>query len=115
MILADKDKLKQVILNLISNAIKYNRPGGTIALGASKYKDQISFYVRDTGHGMRPEHVKQLFQKFYRVPGSERMADGTGLGLSITKRIVEGHGGRIDVSSQEGIGSTFTITLPLEN
>ena len=64
IILADKDKLKQVILNLISNAIKYNRPGGTITLGASKYKNEVSFYVRDTGHGMRPEHVKQLFQKF---------------------------------------------------
>ena len=115
IILADKDKLKQVLLNLISNAIKYNRPGGTITLGASKYKNEVSFYVRDTGRGMRPEHVKQLFQKFYRVPGSEKMADGTGLGLSITKRIVEGHDGRIEVSSQEGVGSTFTVTLPLES
>ena len=114
IISADKDKLKQVILNLISNAIKYNRPNGTITLGASKYKNQISFYVRDTGHGMKPEHVKQLFQKFYRVPGSEKLADGTGLGLSITRRIIESHGGKIEVDSQEGVGSTFTVTLPLD-
>lgn len=110
----DKDKLKQVLLNLISNAIKYNRPNGTIIIGASKYKNEISFYVRDTGRGMRPEHVKQLFTKFYRVPGSERHAGGTGLGLSISKRIVEGHGGTITVDSQEDLGSTFSVTLPLE-
>ena len=114
IIAGDKDKLKQVLLNLLSNAIKYNRPNGTVTVGASKYKDQISFYVRDTGFGMKPEHVKQLFQKFYRVPGSEKLADGTGLGLSISKQIVEGHGGTIDVSSQVDVGTTFTITLPLE-
>ena len=63
---------------------------------------------------MKPEHVKQLFQKFYRVPGSEKLADGTGLGLSITKHIVEGHGGKIDVSSQVDVGTTFTVNLPLD-
>jgi K+-sensing histidine kinase KdpD len=113
-IAGDKDKLKQVLLNLISNAIKYNRSNGTITIGASTYKDQISFYVRDTGYGMKPEHVKQLFQKFYRVPGSEKLANGTGLGLSITKQIVEGHGGTIEVSSQVNVGTTFTVNLPLE-
>jgi signal transduction histidine kinase len=113
-IAGDKDKLKQVLLNLISNAIKYNRPNGTITIGASRYKDQLSFYVRDTGHGMKPEHLKQLFQKFYRVPGSDKHAAGTGLGLSITKRIVEGHGGTITVDSQPEIGSIFTVTLPMD-
>jgi signal transduction histidine kinase len=114
IIQGDKDKLKQVLLNLISNAIKYNKSDGSITIGASKYKSQISFYVRDTGRGMRPEHVKQLFTKFYRVPGSEKHAIGTGLGLSISKRIVEGHGGTIEVSSQVDAGSTFTVTLPLD-
>ena len=114
IIAGDKDKLKQVLLNLISNAIKYNRPKGSITLGVSKYKDQVSFYVRDTGRGMKPEHVKNLFTKFYRVPGSEKVAIGTGLGLSITKQIVEGHGGTIAVNSQLDVGTTFVVSLPLE-
>lgn len=111
----DEDKLKQVLLNLISNAIKYNRPDGSIVLGASKYENEVSFYVRDTGRGMKPEHAKKLFEKFYRVPGSEKIASGTGLGLSITKKIVEGHGGSIEVNSQENIGTTFTVNLPIED
>ena len=114
-IAGDKDKLKQVLLNLISNAIKYNRPNGSITLGVSKYKDQLSFYVRDTGRGMKPEHVKNLFTKFYRVPGSEKVAIGTGLGLTITKGIVEGHGGTIAVNSQVDVGTTFVVSIPLES
>lgn len=113
LIEGDWDKLKQVLINLISNAIKYNRPNGTITLGASKYKQQVSFYVRDTGLGMKPEHVEQLFEKFYRVPGAEKVV-GTGLGLSISKRIIEGHGGTIDVNSQINVGTTFTVNLPIE-
>jgi signal transduction histidine kinase len=113
LIEGDWDKLKQVLINLLSNAIKYNRPNGTITLGASKYKQQVSFYVRDTGLGMKPEHVEQLFEKFYRVPGAEKVV-GTGLGLSISKRIIEGHGGTIDVNSQINVGTTFTVNLPIE-
>ena len=109
----DWDKLKQVLINLLSNAIKYNRPDGTITLGASRYKQRVSFYVRDTGFGMKPEHVDQLFEKFFRVPGAEKVV-GTGLGLSISKRIVEGHGGTIDVNSQLNVGTTFTVNLPFE-
>jgi signal transduction histidine kinase len=109
----DWDKLKQVLINLLSNAIKYNRPNGTITLGASKYKQQVSFYVRDTGLGMKPEHVEQLFEKFFRVPGAEKVV-GTGLGLTISKRIVEGHGGNITVSSEINVGTTFSVNLPLE-
>jgi len=107
----DWDKLKQVLINLISNAIKYNRRNGTITLGASKYKQLVSFYVRDTGKGMKPEDIENLFEKFYRVPGAENVV-GTGLGLTITKKIVEGHGGTIEVSSQINIGTTFTVNLP---
>jgi signal transduction histidine kinase len=110
----DPDRLKQVLLNLINNAIKYNQPKGRIVIGASRYKDQVSFYVRDTGIGIKPDHLKNLFQKFYRIPGSEGRIEGTGLGLTISKRIVEGHGGTIEVSSQPGVGSTFTVNLPLE-
>jgi signal transduction histidine kinase len=110
----DYDKLKQVLFNLISNAIKYNRPNGSIVLGASRYEKEASFYVRDTGMGMKPEHAEKLFQKFYRVPGSEKYATGTGLGLSITKKIVDGHGGSIEVSSEENQGTTFTVNLPID-
>lgn len=110
----DPDRLKQVLLNLINNAIKYNKPSGSIVIGASRYKNQASFYVRDTGIGIKPEHMKNLFQKFYRIPGSEDRIEGTGLGLTISKRIVEGHGGTIEVSSQPGAGTTFTVNLPID-
>jgi signal transduction histidine kinase len=63
---------------------------------------------------MKPEHAKKLFQKFYRVPGSEKVATGTGLGLSISKKIVDAHGGSIEVNSAENVGTTFTINLPIE-
>lgn len=109
----DSDKLKQVALNLTSNAIKYNRPDGTITLGAhSTENDEIKFFVRDTGLGMLPEHVENLFEKFFRVPGSENHAQGTGLGLSICKKIVEGHGGRIEVESEINVGTTFIAMIP---
>jgi len=110
----DRDKLKQVLFNLISNAVKYNRPNGSIVLGASQYEKEVSFYIRDTGMGMKPEHAEKLFQKFYRVPGSEKLATGTGLGLSITKKIVDGHGGSIEVNSKENHGTTFTVNLPID-
>lgn len=112
-ILGDRDKLKQVLINLLSNAIKYNRKNGSVILGASRYKDTVSFYIRDTGKGMKPAHVENLFEKFFRAPGSEKIS-GTGLGLSISKRIVDGHGGKIEVDSQLDVGTTFTVTLPIE-
>jgi signal transduction histidine kinase len=112
-ILGDEDKLKQVVFNLLNNAIKYNRPNGSVILGASKYRDNISFYVRDTGTGMKPEYVKNLFEKFFRAPGSEKIS-GTGLGLTITKKIIEGHGGTIEVESEPGIGTTFIVKLPVD-
>ncbi|KPJ90599.1 MAG: hypothetical protein AMJ53_13240 [Gammaproteobacteria bacterium SG8_11] len=108
----DPDKMIQVILNLLSNAIKYNRPKGKITIGASASEEEISFYVTDTGRGILPEHCESLFQKFYRVPGSDQVTEGTGLGLSITHKIVDGHGGRIEVDSEVGKGTTFTVHIP---
>jgi signal transduction histidine kinase len=108
----DQNKIIQVILNLLSNAIKYNRPHGKITIGASATDQEISFFVKDTGRGILPEHCESLFQKFYRVPGSEQVSEGTGLGLSITKKIVEGHGGRIEVDSEVGKGTAFIVHLP---
>jgi signal transduction histidine kinase len=112
---ADPDKIKQVVLNLLSNAIKYNRPAGRITLDVEAHADQIVFRVSDNGIGIPEEGLSHLFEKFYRVPGAERSVQGTGLGLSICKRIVEAHHGHIDVQSQFGEGTTFSVTLPLKS
>jgi signal transduction histidine kinase len=111
---ADRDKIKQVVLNLLSNAIKYNNPGGKITLSAHTRRDELVLSVSDSGTGIPAESIPHLFEKFYRAPGSEMMASGTGLGLTISKRIVEAHGGRIEVDSQLGVGTTFTVYLPLK-
>jgi signal transduction histidine kinase len=108
----DPDKIKQVILNLLSNAIKYNRPDGSITVGVEEDAAGVSFYVEDTGIGMKPEYLDSLFERFYRAPGSEKVAQGTGLGLSIARKIVEGHGGKITVRSEAGKGTRFTVELP---
>jgi signal transduction histidine kinase len=112
---ADQDKIKQVIINLISNAIKYNRPTGSILLHAQAKAGELCISVSDTGYGIPPESLPNLFQKFYRVPGTENISTGTGLGLSICKRIIEAHRGTIDVQSSQGVGSTFTVHLPYSN
>ncbi len=110
----DRDKLKQVILNLLSNAYKYNRPRGHVRLAARLDKNAVVIEVADTGRGIPEEDLAHLFEKFFRVPGTEKIADGTGLGLSISKRIVDAHGGRIEVHSQIGQGTTFRVYLPIE-
>jgi signal transduction histidine kinase len=111
---ADRNKIKQVIQNLLSNAIKYNRPAGMITLAARATRKEIILSVRDTGPGILPDVQEHLFEKFYRAAGSENQVQGTGLGLAICKRIIDAHQGRIEVSSVMGIGSTFTIYLPLK-
>lgn len=109
----DRDKLKQVMLNLLSNAIKYNFPGGKVHVKAALKEPEIVLAVSDTGPGISEEALQHMFEKFYRVPGTEKLAGGTGLGLSICKRIVEAHRGRIVVTSEVGKGTTFTVYLPL--
>jgi signal transduction histidine kinase len=111
-VVGDHDKLKQVVLNLVSNAIKYNRPGGKVVLSASFEPDLWRFSVEDCGHGIPEDSIPNLFQKFYRVKGMETKVAGTGLGLSICKGIVQGHGGRIEVKSVLGKGTTFTVFIP---
>jgi signal transduction histidine kinase len=110
---ADRDKIKQVILNLMSNAIKYNYPKGRVELSASVNGGELLIAVSDTGPGISEENQKHLFEKFYRVPGTEKLATGTGLGLSICKRVIETHGGKIEVQSRVGKGTTFIVHLPL--
>ena len=110
---ADHDKLKQVFLNLISNAIKYNYENGRVDITLSITPEYLRAEVQDTGPGISEEARLNLFQRFYRVPGTEKLASGTGLGLSIVKRIVEAHRGEIRVESEVGSGTTFIVHLPL--
>lgn len=109
----DRDKIKQVVINLLSNAIKYNRPQGSILISAEAKDGEMIFSVSDTGLGIRAEELPYLFEKFFRVRSTEKNTMGTGLGLAICKRIVEAHGGVIEVKSEYGQGTTFSVHLPL--
>lgn len=111
-LIGDSDRLKQVLLNLVSNAVKYNRENGRIYIHARIEDEDAVISVEDTGAGIEPEDIDHLFERFYRIPGSEA-ADGSGLGLSVALSIVEQHNGRIDVHSVLNQGTTFTIHLPL--
>lgn len=111
-VIGDADRLKQVLLNLVSNAVKYNVVNGRITLSASCAADTVQISVADTGPGIEPEDIGHLFERFYRIPGSES-AEGSGLGLSVAQKIVEEHNGRIEVTSVLGEGTTFTICLPV--
>lgn len=109
---ADRNQFKQVLLNLLTNAIKYNREGGQIFVEGRTVADEVLFIVRDTGPGIPPEALPNLFQRFYRVGRDEHRAQGTGLGLAIIKRIVEGHRGTISVESTLAVGTAFIVSLP---
>jgi signal transduction histidine kinase len=109
---ADRDKLKQVFLNLLSNATKYNKDGGSIDLRIEVLEHEVAVHVCDTGPGISLNNQEHLFEKFYRVPGTEKTVQGTGLGLSICKRIIEAHRGSITVQSQVDVGTDFTVHLP---
>jgi len=112
-ILADRIRVKQVLINLVFNAVKYNRAAGRVDVEcSSQLPDCIRISIRDTGEGMQPEQMGQLFQSFNRL-GKERGAEeGTGIGLVVSKRLVELMGGRIGVESTVGVGSVFWIELP---
>jgi signal transduction histidine kinase len=109
---ADRDKIKQILLNLISNAIKYNRPNGSVIITGSFTDAELTITIQDTGLGIPEDSLPHLFEKFYRVREHEGKASGTGLGLSICKQIVQGHNGRIEVKSKMGVGTSFSIHLP---
>jgi len=112
LIEADRDKIKQVILNLLSNALKYNRKNGSVILKTESQEHQLIISVQDTGVGIPEDAVGHLFEKFYRVRENESKAAGTGLGLSICKQIVQGHGGTIEIKSRLGIGTNMLVSLP---
>ncbi|MFA6435496.1 MAG: ATP-binding protein [Elusimicrobiales bacterium] len=110
---ADRDKLSQVLINLLDNAVKYNREGGKITISAGAQGPVVKISVEDTGPGIPPEHLPRLFERFYRVDKARsRDLGGTGLGLSIMKHLVELHGGSVGVESSAGRGSIFWFTIP---
>lgn len=112
LIEADPDKLKQVILNLLNNAVKYTPSGGHIEVVLSANVDEIVVKISDSGIGIQPDSLPYIFDKFYRVPSADLASKGTGLGLAISQRIIEAHQGRIEVDSQVGVGSSFMVYLP---
>ncbi len=114
-LVADNTRLRQVITNLVNNAIKYSKKKTTITVTVAEQAGQLALSVKDQGFGIAPEHLPHLFERFYRVKSEHtRTIEGTGLGLYISHSIVEQHGGHIDVESEPGVGSTFTIRLPLK-
>ena len=109
----DDETLTQVFSNLISNAIKYNKPGGKIRVFIEEEEDSIAVSVEDTGRGIPEESLPFIFDQFFRVKSEkDKKSKGTGLGLSIAKKITEAHNGTIKVTSEVGKGSTFTVILP---
>jgi two-component system sensor histidine kinase BaeS len=116
-VLVDKDRIDQVLLNLVGNALQYTPSGGKVTISTRAQDGEIHIAVADTGIGIPPEHLPHLFTRFYRVDKSRsRAGGGSGIGLTIARYLVEAHGGRIwVVSSGSGQGSTFTFTLPLSS
>ena len=113
-VLADAGKLKQMLLNLVSNAIKFTPEGGTVTIGALRLADSIEISVADTGIGIADSDQKQIFKEFHQVDhGPGRRHEGTGLGLALTRRFAMLHGGDVRVTSRVNKGSVFTLSLPL--
>ena len=115
MIQGDERKVKQVLLNLLSNALKFTPEGGRIDVRAALKEGTVEISVTDTGVGIAPEDQEAIFEEFRQVGTSNKKVEGTGLGLALSRRFVELHGGRIWVQSQEGVGSTFTFTIPVRS
>jgi signal transduction histidine kinase len=112
-IAGDEGRLAQLLDNLISNAVKFTPPGGTVEVAAGTSSDGVWIEVRDTGIGIDESDQERLFNKFFRTGAATKASiQGTGLGLAISKAIVEAHGGSIQVESAEGEGTTFRVELP---
>jgi len=111
---ADRERIHQVVFNLVDNAVRFTPPGGAVTIRAWREDDRVGVEVSDTGVGVAPEHLSRLFERFYRADPARSRDDGggTGIGLAIARSIVEGHGGRIVATSEPGRGATFTFDLP---
>jgi signal transduction histidine kinase len=110
---ADRQRMGQVLRNLLSNALRHTAAGGTVELRAAATGGGVRFEISDTGSGIPPEHLPNVFERFYRAdPSRTRATGGAGIGLAVVKQLVEAHGAKIEVHSVEGEGSTFRFTLP---
>ena len=111
---ADKSLIRQVINNLVNNAIKYSPERTTVTVSTALEADTIRVSVEDRGYGIPPESIDRIWEKFYRVmrDGKEKDEESTGLGLSFVREVVEQHGGEVEVASEVGRGSIFSFTLP---
>ena len=112
MIRGDERKVKQVLLNLLSNALKFTPEGGRIDVRATINDGMAEISVADTGVGIASEDQEAIFEEFRQVGTADKKVEGTGLGLALSRKFIELHGGRIWVKSQSGEGSTFSFTLP---
>jgi signal transduction histidine kinase len=114
MIHGDRAHLRRLLLNLVDNAIKYTPAGGSVTLSLQSDSDWAFLQISDTGIGLSEDEQQRIFSRFYRTTDTRsRDQRGVGLGLSIVRSIAEAHGGRIDVKSNPGKGSTFTLQLPI--
>lgn len=111
-VLADAERVRQVVTNLVHNAIKFTPPGGSVALSAEQAGREVVIAVRDSGVGVPAQDLSRIFERFYKADRA-RSGGGSGLGLAIARHIVQAHGGRIWAESVEGQGSTFYFSLPL--
>ncbi len=113
---ADPDKLRQALVNLVENAIKYTPEHGKVSIGAGRQAEYIEMTIADTGVGIAPKHLLQLFERFYRVDSARTSTTGGfGLGLPIVKAIIDAHGGQIEIHSELNVGTTISINLPTSN
>ncbi|NJM87605.1 MAG: HAMP domain-containing protein [Hydrococcus sp. RU_2_2] len=112
-LICDRQRLTQAIINLAENALQYTTETDTIAIGSSRELNCFRLWVRDTGEGIAQGDQEKIFERFARASNSRRRSEGSGLGLSIVRAIAETHGGRVELISQLGVGSTFTLVLPL--
>jgi signal transduction histidine kinase len=112
-VFADRERVHQVLFNLLDNAVRFTPEGGRVTVSASRHNGSVDVAVADTGPGIAPEDLPRVFERFYRVDESRSRDDGgTGIGLAIARSVVEAHGGRIWAESEPGCGSTFTFELP---
>jgi two-component system, OmpR family, sensor kinase len=113
-IIADRHRLTEAVMNLAHNAVQHTDQDDTIAIGSSVTDGEVRLWVRDTGAGIQPADRERIFERFTRGKGAHRRYRGSGLGLAIVKAIAEAHGGRVELASEPGLGSTFTIVIPSE-
>jgi signal transduction histidine kinase len=111
---ADRERVHQVLFNLVDNAVRFTPEGGAVTVSAHAFNGSVEIRVADTGVGIPPEHLPRLFERFYRAdPSRSREDGGTGIGLAIARSVVEAHGGHIKAESELGAGSVFTFDLPV--